>query len=101
LAHPQVFFEPHREESWRAIGRGKGCNVFIDDLPEVLLHPDFPRACERFLFSSSPHEGLKNFFILANFGMTISSSRRLTFQSWMIIRLAADRLAPAPVESVD
>jgi len=60
----QVFFEPTREEKLARIA-AQGCNVFIDDLPEVLLHPDFPAACERFLFSSSPHEGLKNFFILA------------------------------------
>ena len=45
-----VFFENTRAEKIRRIA-ATGCDVFVDDLEEVLLDPDFPSAVERVLFS--------------------------------------------------
>ncbi len=36
--------------------RSEGCSCFIDDLEEILFHPDFPKNCRPILFrSSSPN----------------------------------------------
>jgi hypothetical protein len=48
-----VFFERTREDKVRRI-RTLGCDVFIDDLPEVLAHGELPRQCRRILFSTAP-----------------------------------------------
>jgi len=44
-----VYFEGTRDEK---VGRIKslGLDVFIDDLSEVLTHPDMPQSCRKFLF---------------------------------------------------
>jgi hypothetical protein len=60
LAHAEAFFEPTREEKLARIAH-QGCDVFIDDLPEVLLDSNFPGNCRKILFSQSPEDGLENF----------------------------------------
>lgn len=44
-----VYFESVREAKLNRI-RNTGCDVFIDDLPEFLKHPDFPPDVVRILF---------------------------------------------------
>jgi hypothetical protein len=52
-----LFFESTREEKIQRIHTTR-CDVFIDDLPEILLDDSFPHSCQKILFSPSPHEGL-------------------------------------------
>ena len=44
-----LFFEETKEAKVTRIGSLR-CDVFIDDLPEILLHPGFPAATRRILF---------------------------------------------------
>lgn len=44
-----TFFEPTKEAKWARIASEK-CDVFIDDLPEILTSPAFPIGVKRFLF---------------------------------------------------
>lgn len=60
LQRSHVFFESTREEKIARI-KDIGCDVFIDDLPEVLLDPYFPANCRPIFFSSAPEHGLANF----------------------------------------
>jgi hypothetical protein len=57
-----VYLETTREEKVRRIGE-LGCDVFVDDLPEVLQSADFPAATRRILFDPdgghSPSLGLQ------------------------------------------
>jgi len=53
LAETQVFFEPTRREKVARI-RELGCTHFIDDLPEVFAHEDFPPDVERLLLAPLP-----------------------------------------------
>lgn len=53
LPHHDAFFEPTLEEKLARIDQQE-CSAFIDDLPEVLLHPQFPSAVRPILFSE-PH----------------------------------------------
>jgi len=53
LKEENVFFEATREDKVRRIS-ALGCDVFIDDLPEVLAHALLPRRCRKILFSSEP-----------------------------------------------
>jgi len=58
----QVFFEDTRDAKVRRIGE-LDCQIFIDDLPEVLGHADMPAACRKILFStedSGPFERAAN-----------------------------------------
>ncbi len=44
-----VFFEGTRDEKiWRIAALA--CDIFIDDLPEVLEHADMPKLCRKILF---------------------------------------------------
>jgi hypothetical protein len=45
----QVFFEPSKEAKLKRAGQ-IGCQVFIDDLPEILLSEHFPLTAQRILF---------------------------------------------------
>jgi hypothetical protein len=49
----QVFFEDTRDAKVRRIGE-LNCQIFVDDLPEVLGHADMPAGCRKILFSSDP-----------------------------------------------
>ena len=50
-----VFFEDTREAKVRRIGE-LDCQIFIDDLPEVLGHAGMPPACRKILFRTE-HAG--------------------------------------------
>jgi hypothetical protein len=45
----RIFFEETKEAKLRRIA-GTGRTCFIDDLPEILLAPDFPDTAARILF---------------------------------------------------
>lgn len=47
----EAHFEETKEAKVARI-RSAGCRVFIDDLPEILSHPEFPAECGRFLFAA-------------------------------------------------
>jgi hypothetical protein len=49
LGRNAVHFELTLEEKLARIGQSE-CDVFIDDLPEVLNHPHFPEGVGKFLF---------------------------------------------------
>ena len=53
IAPGNVFFEPTREEKLRRI-RAVECDVFVDDLIEVLEDADFPPGVDKILFGSNP-----------------------------------------------
>ncbi|MTJ82587.1 MAG: haloacid dehalogenase-like hydrolase [Telmatospirillum sp.] len=55
----RVFFEVTRDDKLRRI-RACGCDVFIDDLPELLQAPGFPPATERILFDPENHHRKMN-----------------------------------------
>ena len=48
----RVFFEPTKERKLQRIAE-QGCRWFVDDLPEFLGEPGFPRGAQRILFD--PH----------------------------------------------
>jgi hypothetical protein len=54
VAPERVFFELTKQDK---IGRiaAFGCEVFIDDLPEILLDPQFPPSTRRILFDPERH----------------------------------------------
>lgn len=56
VAPDRVFFELTKEAKWGRIG-ATGCEVFIDDLPEILLAPAFPQCVSRILFDPENHHG--------------------------------------------
>lgn len=45
----RIFFRERKEEKIACI-RERACTHFIDDLPEILLHPDFPVGTKKMLF---------------------------------------------------
>jgi hypothetical protein len=49
-----VYFELTREEKLRRIG-AVACDYYIDDLPEILLAPDFPGNTRSILFDPEVH----------------------------------------------
>jgi len=55
-----VFFEESKQAKLARI-KTQQCGLFIDDLPEFLLEPEFPSGVQRFLFNPSgvhpPHPG--------------------------------------------
>jgi hypothetical protein len=51
----QVFFEDTRDAKVRRIGE-LDCQIFVDDLPEVLGHADMPAGCRKILFATE-HSG--------------------------------------------
>ena len=54
LSLDQVFFEPTRKEKLARI-KNCDCEVFIDDLPEVLESPEFPESTMAILFDPESH----------------------------------------------
>lgn len=49
----RVFFNETKPEKIARIAQLQ-CDVFIDDLPEILLHEGFPESTRRYLFSAQP-----------------------------------------------
>jgi hypothetical protein len=49
----RIFFLETKPEKIAKIAELE-CDVFIDDLPEILLHEGFPAGTRRFLFAASP-----------------------------------------------
>lgn len=49
LPTDQIFFETTKSAKLARIG-AIGCDVFVDDLPEILNHPDMPASVRRILF---------------------------------------------------
>ena len=56
LRHRDIFLAPTREIKIRTMMR-LGCTDFIDDLPEVLGHPLFPRSVRAHLFDPLHQHG--------------------------------------------
>lgn len=54
IPRDQIFFELTKDEKLARI-RKFGCDVFIDDLPEILLAKNFPTETQRFLFDPEQH----------------------------------------------
>ena len=57
LSSERLFFEPTREGKLSQIGLC-GCDLFIDDLPEVLTEAAFPDSTEAILFDPEGHHQL-------------------------------------------
>lgn len=64
VSEAQIFFELTKEDKIVRVS-ALGCDVFIDDLPEILLSERFPASVVRVLFdpegqyAASPNDGLK------------------------------------------
>ena len=56
IGEGQVFFEPTKSGKLNRIATC-GCTHFIDDLPELLAEPAFPKQVERFLFDPQDIHG--------------------------------------------
>ena len=54
VAREQVYFDLTKEEKVARIAR-VGCDVFVDDLPEILLAETFPPDTLRILFDPEGH----------------------------------------------
>lgn len=54
IPEAQVFFELTKEEKLARIQQFS-CDIFIDDLPEILLAPGFPPETKRLLFDPQSH----------------------------------------------
>jgi hypothetical protein len=52
IAKDNVYFELTKEAKMQRI-QASGCTHFIDDLPDFLLHPGFPKGVVRWLFDPS------------------------------------------------
>lgn len=57
IAPDHVYFHETKDQKIARIGELQ-CDVFLDDLPEILLHANFPATTRRYLFSATenPHE---------------------------------------------
>lgn len=51
-----AFFEVTKEEKLGRV-KSQGCEVFVDDLPEILEHPAFPNGVRKFLFDPNQMHG--------------------------------------------
>ena len=54
IPNDHVFFEVTKEDKLARIGKFS-CDMFIDDLPEILLAPTFPSSTQRYLFDPQQH----------------------------------------------
>jgi FMN phosphatase YigB (HAD superfamily) len=60
LADDQIYFRITKEEKLQCIA-DLGCDVFIDDLPEILMSALFPANAKRFLFDPEQHHAASLF----------------------------------------
>jgi hypothetical protein len=70
LSPSQVFFELTKQGKLDRIARA-GCSHFIDDLPEFLMEPGFPRTIKRILFDPNDHHPNGDHFYRATSWMEI------------------------------
>ena len=66
LSKGDVFFLPTRTEKIDTI-RQLGCSLFIDDLKELYLEPDFPQQTAKILISSEKELNLPEVTVLPDF----------------------------------
>jgi len=50
----QVYFEPTKDSKVKRIA-DIGCSMYVDDLPEILLHSEFPADVKKLLFDPDHH----------------------------------------------
>jgi hypothetical protein len=60
LERGNIYFEGTRDEKVRRIA-ALGCELFVDDLAEVLAHAEMPPACRKILFGGDPHGGFEHY----------------------------------------
>ena len=60
LDRDNVYFEATRDDKVRRIGV-VGCDVFVDDLAEVLGHGGMPAACRKILFGRDPQSEFEQY----------------------------------------
>jgi hypothetical protein len=60
IGRHNVYFESTRDEKVRRI-RALECDVFVDDLAEVLGHAEMPAACRKILFGSEPQSEFEQY----------------------------------------
>lgn len=60
LSENDIVFEESLDGKLARIGQ-KGCDFFIDDLPEVLTHPAFPSGVQKILFGRTAGPDIKGF----------------------------------------
>jgi len=60
LRREHVFFEGTREQKVRRISALR-CDVFIDDLAEVLGHAEMPGTCRKILFGGDSHDAFEHY----------------------------------------
>ena len=60
LQRTDVFFEATREDKVRRIA-ALATDLFIDDLAEVLGHPDMPADCRKILFGTQPQDRFEQY----------------------------------------
>jgi hypothetical protein len=60
IGRGHVYFEATRDDKVRRI-RMLECDVFIDDLAEVLGHAEMPAACRKILFGSEPQAAFEQY----------------------------------------
>lgn len=56
LSAKDIFFEPTKEKKIERIAE-LGCDVFIDDLPEIIFAADFPKKVRAILFDPDSSQG--------------------------------------------
>jgi len=60
LQRGNVYFEGTRDEKVRRIGALE-CDLFIDDLPDVLAHVEMPPDCRKILFGCDPQDQFEQY----------------------------------------
>lgn len=60
LDRGNVYFEGSRDDKVRRI-RALGCDLFIDDLAEVLAHDQMPAACRKILFGGERQQEFEQY----------------------------------------
>jgi hypothetical protein len=60
IGRDNVYFEGTRNDKVRRI-RALECDVFVDDLAEVLSHAEMPATCRKILFGSEPQSEFEQY----------------------------------------
>lgn len=70
LSQENMYFELTKKDKINRIVNCQ-CDVFIDDLPEILLHPHFPDTIQKILYDSECHHASEK-----NNGLTVCQTWR-------------------------